>query len=294
MIGNILKGIGKVAGLGAGAAFYGAKTNVGKSIFKAGLAYAGVKAAGAAADYIDNNQIPGTGGIGGFYSGALRVAGAVVGGSAMITHGTRALGGIGGAAHKGLLKTDLVKNHAEKLSGSMLALQKYSGKMQSFSAGRLLREKGGWGTINEKTGKRGFGATRMGLKGAGHVGLGLLKSPVAPIADTIGLGMRGVGKIPGMGAVGAAGKKIHKYVGKTSPGARMFGWGGALGAAKLGAEIGNFQGEDYSYDDVMQSLGGRDLALGGQQMYVPTSGQGPRRMNPNATAGLTQSLHRLR
>lgn len=166
-------------------------------------------------------------------------------------------------------------------------LGSFIGSMQNFSSASAL------GTAAKYA---GIG----GMKGAGVLGKAAV-SPLAPVADVAGLAMRAV---PGLNG---AGRGVHRFMGKHM-GTRMFGWGAAAGAAKLGLENGTNMGarladglsnedqyidQNMSYDATMQSYNSRGLSMAGQQTWNPNSGSRPRGMDLN-TSGLTQSLHRLR
>ena len=71
---------------------------------------------------------------------------------------------------------------------------------------------------------------------------------------------------------------------------RALGWGGLVGAANVAYQTG---GEAYDF----RSRKHPGMALAGEQVYDPSSGQGPRRSGPEddmASAGLVQALHKLR
>lgn len=114
-----------------------------------------------------------------------------------------------------------------------------------------------------------MGAKKVG-KFMGEAAIGVAKSPFMPLYDISRIAHKGT-----------------KYLNE-SHGARAIGWGALAGSGTLALNIAN--------DEVNQSNSGRNMALGGKQMYIPTSGQGPRRMTDNleSTSGLTLALHKLK
>ena len=122
------------------------------------------------------------------------------------------------------------------------------------------------GGLNKWFNKGAKGAGKF----AGQAGLAVAKAPFMPLYDISRMAHKGT-----------------KYLNE-SHGARALGWGMLAGSGALAQSIAN--------DEYTQSNSGRNLSMSGKQMYVPTSGEGPRRMTDNldSTSGLTLALHKLR
>lgn len=302
MLSNSIRAGFKAGGFGLKAGFAAGKSPVGRTMMgaagKMGLAYSVIQGTDAAASYVEQNQIPGAN-IGGFYPGALRAAGMVLGGGAMAKTAIRSTGKMIGMGNSLAVSKMSTKSWAQN-AGAIEKVGKFGKAMENFSYGPMM-------------GKGG----KLAGKGMASVAMGLGKAPFMPIIDSA----YGLGKVTGFnkmatnaarrggrafqGTLNASNRKWAGGVGKmatkvnqgykNSMGARMFGWGAAVGSAKFAVETRrSVPGGDETYDDMMQYNAGRGLAMQGQQMYNPNTGGGPRRMDPNATAGLTQSLHRLR